>query len=91
MASCCQGSPKKGPMGDVAGVTSCRPAMLQRGGGEGGRGSSRCPPYLISSSSSVQKFTGRETRRRVKAPGISRWASALPPQGMPNGSIALQS
>lgn len=30
MASCCQGNPKNGPMGEVAGVTNCRPAMLQR-------------------------------------------------------------
>lgn len=30
IASCCQGKPKKGPMGEAAGVTNCRPAMLPR-------------------------------------------------------------
>ena len=28
IASCCHGSPKKGPIGEEAGVMSCRPAML---------------------------------------------------------------
>lgn len=32
IASCCQGKPKKGPMGEAAGVTNCRPAMLQSRG-----------------------------------------------------------
>lgn len=29
IASCCHGSPKKGPIGEEAGVMSCRPAMLR--------------------------------------------------------------
>lgn len=60
MASCCHGRPKKGPIGEVAGVTSCKPAILQRGGGERAElGSSSCQLYLISLSFSFHKFTDR--------------------------------
>lgn len=38
MASCCHGSPKNGPMAEEAGVTSCRPAIVQAEAGEAGEG-----------------------------------------------------
>lgn len=64
IASCCHGRPKKGPMGEVAGVTSCRPAMLQRGGGEGAGllQVSTLSHFIILFS---QKFTDREDEDTV--------------------------
>ena len=46
-------------MGEVAGVTSCRPAMLQRGGGGGGGWGDSAPPvvHFISFHNPLQKFT----------------------------------
>lgn len=63
MASCCQGNPKNGPMGEVAGVTNCRPAILQRA--EGAR-LLRGLAYLISLSSAFYKVTARAEENSVR-------------------------
>lgn len=84
IASCCQGKPKKGPMGEAAGVTNCRPAMLPR---RERQDSSRCPLYLISSSSAFYKFTGRAEEATVtdgllQTAGTTAFSGGFGPQAL---------
>lgn len=57
-------------MGEVAGVTSCRPAMLQRGGGGGGS----APPvvHFISFHNPLQRFTVGERKELCERPSATQ-------------------
>lgn len=63
IASCCHGSPKKGPIGEEAGVMSCRPAMLR-----GCKAGLFTHPVLLSLPSALAQLTTKGKKKTITPP-----------------------